>query len=447
MKRILIVDDDTTFCLMLKSFLSRHEFDAVAVNSVSKAMEEIGAAAFDLILTDYKMPQKDGMDLLRETLKLKRRIPVVLMTSYGDIRLAVQAIKTGAVDYLTKPINPSELLELVKNILSSSNTGIQTDSSATEKVASNDFVEGISPSWLAVRQEIDRVAPTNYSVIIEGESGTGKEYAARKIHQLSGRKNNPFIAIDCGTLSREMATSELFGHVKGSFTGAVSDKTGQFELAHTGTLFLDEIGNLSYDVQVKLLRAIQERTIRRIGGVKDIPIDVRILVATNENLRAAVNEGKFREDLYHRLNEFRLNLIPLRDRVADIKLFATFYLNQCNIELGKQIEGFEEEVIQLLSRYSWPGNLRELKNCIRRSALMTQGNKITVESLPSELKVPFVEHQPRPDTVNLKVLAENMERETILKALNETQFNKTKAAKSLNIDRKTLYNKMKEYNL
>lgn len=434
---------------MLKSFLSKQNFDIYTSGNVNSALELISEFSFDLILTDYQMPQKNGMDLLREIVRRGVTTPVVIMTSHGDIRLAVKTIKTGAHDYLTKPINPSELLELVKSILHKNEETIKPVPSAPrKKKPERTFIEGVSPAWLKVKEEINTIAPTNYSVIIEGESGTGKEFVARKIHELSDRADKPFVAIDCGTLSQEMANSELFGHVKGSFTSSVSDKTGQFELAHTGTLFLDEIGNLSYDVQIKLLRAIQERSIRKIGGNNDIAIDVRIIVATNENLNKAVADGTFREDLYHRLNEFKINLAPVRKRQEDIPLFADFYLQQCNDELNKTITGFDADVLQLFRNYPWPGNLRELKNCVRRSALMTKGEIIGRESLPSEIKVSVVQEQSvELNTVDLKVLSENLEKEKIIQALNDARFNKSKAAKMLNIDRKTLYNKMRDYNL
>lgn len=434
---------------MLKSFLSKQNFDIYTSGNVNSALELISELSFDLILTDYQMPQKNGMDLLREIVKKGVTTPVVIMTSHGDIRLAVKTIKTGAHDYLTKPINPSELLELVKSILHKNEDPLKpATATPKKKKQERTFIEGVSPAWLKVKEEINTIAPTNYSVIIEGESGTGKEFVARKIHELSDRADKPFVAIDCGTLSQEMANSELFGHIKGSFTSSVSDKTGQFELAHTGTLFLDEIGNLSYDVQIKLLRAIQERSIRKIGGNNDISIDVRIIVATNENLNKAVAEGTFREDLYHRLNEFKINLAPVRERKEDIPLFADFYLQQCNDELNKVIKGFDAGVVQLFRNYPWPGNLRELKNCVRRSALMTKGDLIDPESLPSEIKVTMAPEQSiELNTVDLKVLSENLEKEKIIQALNDARFNKSKAAKMLNIDRKTLYNKMRDYNL
>jgi two-component system, NtrC family, response regulator HydG len=450
MKRILIVDDDTTYCTMLTSFLSKQNFQVVSVGSVNKALETLKSASFDLIISDYKMPHKDGMDLLQEIRSIPSKIPVVLMTSYGDVRLAVKAVKLGAFDYLTKPINPSELLVLIKDVFASTTIKEKIIKPPTNQLSSDgEFVEGISKAWEKLKSEIAIVAPTSYSVIIEGESGTGKEFVARKLHQLSLRSDKPFVAIDCGTLTQEMANSELFGHIKGAYTGALNDKIGQFELANSGTLFLDEIGNLSQDVQIKLLRAIQERKIRKLGDTKDISIDVRIIVATNEHLKNAMIENHFREDLYHRLNEFQLNLTPLRQRIEDIPLFSQNYLNQCNIELNKHIKGFDAISQERLNNYYWPGNLRELKNCIRKCALMTEGEYITIESLPSEVVNYSIVNTTfeRNDTVNLKVLSKNLEKETILSALLNSNNNKSKAAQLLSIDRKTLYSKIKEYKI
>ncbi len=447
-KKILIVEDDSTFCLMLQSFLSKNNFEVVTTTTVVQALQILNKEFFDLILTDYRLPDKDGIELLQEIIKRKSNIPIIVMTSYGDIRLAVKAIKNGAYDYITKPINPSELLELVKNTLSFPGAKTEGRDNSTTNHASQ-FIEGLSESWKKLQEQINLVAPTFLSVILQGESGTGKEFVARKLHQLSKRSDKPFIALDCGTLSTEIANSELFGHVKGAFTGAVSDKQGQFELANGGTIFLDEIGNLSYEIQVKLLRAIQERKIRKTGGTKDIATDLRIIVATNENLQNAVMNGTFREDLYHRLNEFRITLDPLRNRKEDIPLFLTHFLQQSNKELGKNITGFDKDVIEKLLAYSWPGNLRELKNCIRKAVLMAKGNKINIDCLPSEiLNTSFVFNDAdKTTTSNLKILSEKLEKETILKALHEARYNKSKAAKLLNIDRKTLYNKMRDYKI
>jgi len=309
-------------------------------------------------------------------------------------------------------------------------------------------VEGVSDSWRNLRELIRLVGPTSLSVIIEGESGTGKEFVAREIHRLSARADEPFVAIDCGMLSTELANSELFGHVKGAFTGAVSDKQGQLELASGGTVFLDEIGNLGYDIQVKLLRTIQERTIRKTGGNREIEFDVRFIVASNEDLQKIVARGNFREDLYHRLNEFKITVDNLRNRKQDIPVFCEFFLEQSNAELLKDVTGFDEEVMDKLMNYSWPGNIRELKNIIRKSVLLSKGSMIDKSCLPSEIMVngTFIK-EPDAATTNLKVLSEKMERETILGTLQKVHYNKSRAARLLNIDRKTLYNKLKDLNI
>ncbi|MHB8261799.1 MAG: sigma-54-dependent transcriptional regulator [Bacteroidia bacterium] len=447
MKKILVIDDDYTFCLMLQNYLSKQGFEVSTAGTASQALTILDKTSFDLILSDYRMPDKDGLVLLEEIKKRKYEVPIIIMTSYGDIRLAIRAIKLGAFNYLTKPIKPDELLELVKHALKS--TPIKNDASNnTDTVYDFQFVEGVSKSWKKIDEYIKLVAPTFLSVIIQGESGTGKEFIARKLHQLSTRANKPFVAIDCGALSDEMSNSELFGHVIGSFTGAIADKQGCFELANGGTIFLDEIGNLSYSIQIKLLRAIQERTIRRTGGTKNIAVDVRIIVASNEDLQKAVQKGLFREDLYHRLNEFKIEADSLRNRKEDVIIFANYFLEQANKELGKNITGFDTEVLEKLLNYSWPGNLRELKNVIRRSALLTKENKINSTALPSEIVTSITTClNMDTDTTNLKILAENMEKQSIISALQKTRYNKSRTAKLLNIDRKTLYNKLKNYNL
>jgi two-component system response regulator HydG len=320
---------------------------------------------------------------------------------------------------------------------------------------------GVSPKTVALNQQIDLVAPTNYSVILYGESGTGKEVMARAIHQRSNRHDKPFIAVDCGTLSRELAGSELFGHVKGSFTGALTDKEGIFEIANGGTLFLDEVANLPLDVQATLLRVIQERKYKKVGGNKDLSTDVRVLVASNENLQEAYREGKFREDLYHRFNEFSISIPPLRERKEDIIPFANFFLEKVTTELNKHLEGFEDEVLQLFLSYNWPGNLREFRNVIRRAGLLTTAGKINSNVLPWEIigglqQYPAVQESATNTlapvtTINLNELGGlkgaslQAEYETIMNVLKEVKYNKSKAAAKLNIDRKTLYNKIKAF--
>ena len=323
----------------------------------------------------------------------------------------------------------------------------------------NEYLVGQDGETAKIYKQIEIVAPTNYSVILYGESGTGKEVIAKTIHEASNRKGKPFIAMDCGTLSKELSGSELFGHVKGAFTGAVTDKEGHFEMANGGTLFLDEVSNLPRDVQASLLRVIQERKYKRVGGTKEMDVDVRIIVASNENLQDAYQKGKFREDLYHRFNEFSINLPPLRNRKGDIPLFAQFFLDRTNAELQKNVEGYEEDVEDMFLNYAWPGNLREFRNVVRRAVLLTPSGKINSKVLPWEITQAPLENETRINglenismgsntqvkEVDLKDAAAKAEYETIMNVLKEVNFNKTKAAEILKIDRKTLYNKIKIY--
>jgi two-component system response regulator HydG len=456
MPKILLIDDDPTFCLMLSTFLKRQQFEVKTAYTANEGLKSLKAEHFDLVLTDFRLPDKNGLELLEQIRVLTMEVPVILMTHYADIRTAVKAIKMGAFEYLTKPINPDETLLTIKKAISRKGKREEADEAAVPAPTGFAFVSGASSQSRQLEEYIALIAPTNMSVIIEGESGTGKEYVARKIHKSSKRHDKPFVAIDCGALSKELAGSELFGHIKGSFTGALADKEGQFEAANGGTLFLDEIGNLSYEIQVKLLRAIQERKVRKIGSNTDLDVDVRILAATNEDLVQAVSRGEFREDLYHRLNEFKINISPLRERTADILMFAEYFLEVANHELERKVEGFDAAVTVALERYSWPGNLRELKNVVKRAVLLAKGTEITLDDLPPEIAY----HIPEPTTIvaqpdatrvapvtDLRSATERSEKELILDMLERVKYNKSKAARLLNIDRKTLYNKMRQYNI
>jgi len=451
MLKVLIVDDDPTFCLMLKSFLGNKGFEPHEVFSAGNALKLAQQIKFDLILTDFRLPDFDGITLISKLNEQFPGVPVILMTRYGDIRSAVTAIKSGAFDYITKPVNPDELLLTIKKATEKQNAGAPAAiAHRTENLDSDiNYLRGSSEASLLVEQYISLVATTDMSVIIQGESGTGKEYVARMIHTKSHRHKKPFVAVDCGALTNELAASELFGHVKGAFTDAQIDKEGQFQLANGGTLFLDEIGNLSYENQLKLLRATQERKVRKIGGARDVDVDVRIIVATNEDLHASVLHGSFREDLFHRLNEFKINVPALRNRGDDILHFAGFFLNMANKELNRSVNGFDKEVTELLQSYHWPGNIREMKNIIRRSVLLCQGNHISRNELPTEMFLPKTAEALLVGiaTTDLKSLAETNEKVTIMNVLQQTHFNKTKAARLLNIDRKTLYNKLKLYGI
>ena len=443
-KSILIVEDDITFGMMLKTWLSKKGFEVSSVSNIARAHKHIESQTVDLILSDLRLPDQDGIDLLKWLNKQDKNIPLIIMTGYADIQSAVQAMKLGAQDYIAKPVNPEELLKKITEALQSSQPSLKVVS-GKESPASNpslhSYLEGESDAAKQLYNYVGLVAPTNMSVLINGSSGTGKEYIAHRIHQLSKRSDKPFIAVDCGSIPKELAASEFFGHVKGSFTGALSDKTGAFVAANGGTIFLDEIGNLSYEVQIQLLRALQERKIRPVGSTQEITVDIRLISATNENLEQAIERGTFREDLYHRINEFTLHMPSLKDRKEDILLFANFFLDQANKELDKHLIGFDDKASKLLLDYHWPGNLRQMKNIVKRATLLAQGNFITPIELGTELQETPVVH------TSMALRDETSEKEHIMEALRQTGNNKSKAAQLLSIDRKTLYNKLKLYNI
>lgn len=462
-KRILVVDDDPSFNKMLSAFLGRNGFLVDSVYTSKSAMESLGNDMPDLVLTDFKLPDLDGLELIE---LIKGKVPdmaIILMTNYSDIRTAVKSIQLGAFEFVTKPVNPDELLLTVQAALSQKDkqdTAPKVEKTRKSNTSQKKYIIGESEGSKLLWEHIQLVAPTQMSVLLLGESGTGKEYAARMIHESSKRASETFIAVDCGALSKELAASELFGHVKGAFTGALKDKKGQFELAQGGTLFLDEVGNLPYDVQMQLLRALQERKIKRVGSETDISVDVRLISATNEKMQQAIDEQQFRLDLYHRLNEFELKLIPLRNRLGDLGEYLSFFLDQANKELEKEVKGFSYEVMQVFRQYSWPGNLRELRNIVRRSVLLCQMDEVQLAQIPktliSELDEPkktsnekLIEKKPTNGGLlhNLKAMQEAQEKETIEKVLLETKYNKSKAAELLNIDRSTLYNKIAKYNI
>ncbi len=454
MKKILIVDDDTFICKILEKHLQNHNFNVDVAFSGKNAFEIFKKTNFDLVLCDFRLPDMTGLELLQKMRAIKQDVPIIIITAYADVRVAVNLMKMGAADYITKPIQQEELLSLIKKTIHTKNT----DEPVKQKQESDMFVNGefITGNSNQIRYIIDlaeKVAPTNMSVIIEGETGTGKEYIARYIHEKSLRKNKPFMAVDCGAIPKDVANSELFGHVKGAFTGAINDKEGVFQKADGGTLFLDEIGNLSYDVQLKLLRSIQERVVSRMGDNKQKKIDIRIIAATNEDLLNEVRNNTFREDLYHRLNEFRIFLPPLRKRVRDIPVFVKYFIEQSNHELHRNIEGLTSEVENIILKYPWYGNLRELKNVIKRSVLMSNQELIDKNCLPPEIINPEnigleVENEfvQNPESM-LKNASYEIERQLIIKTMQEAGYNKSKAARILNIDRKTLYNKIKLYNI
>lgn len=449
MGTILVIEDDLTFSRILEGFLVKQGFKVKIAHKGQEGLHLFSGSSFDLVLLDYRLPDMTGMEVLIELKKTAPVSQVIIMTSFSDIRTAVKAMQVGAFEYITKPVNPDELLMIVQQALKTEKPGLIAP---PKKITSQKiFVDGSSQSALQLYDYVKLVAPTDMSVIIEGESGTGKENVAQRIHLLSARSKCRFVAVDCGAISKELAASELFGHVKGAFTGAVQDKVGQFEEAHRGTLFLDEVGNLSYEVQIKLLRAIQERVIQPVGGSKEIKVDVRIITATNDDLFESVKKGNFREDLYHRLNEFKVKVPAVRDRYDDLDEFLNFFRESANQELDRHVTGFDMEVDEVFKSYDWPGNLREMKNVVKRAVLLTSAGLITVKALPAEMldaiRNPTSVNTATSPVYDLKALQETQEKEMIIKTLKEVRYNKSKAARILNIDRKTLYLKIEKYGI
>ncbi len=440
-KKILIVDDDVAFGVMLKTWFQKHGWDVSLKSTLDSAIRDLSVSQYDLILSDLRLPDGDGIMLLTELRGKKVMTPFIIMTGYADVQTAVNAIRLGAFDYLKKPITPDILEEKIEAALKQVPEP-KNDVKTKHQASMPKYVKGNSPEIQRVYKHISLVAPTKMSVLVLGESGTGKEYIARMIHEQSGRKDKPFIAVDCGSLSMELAPSELFGHIKGSFTSAIADKKGVFEVAKGGTVFLDEVGNLSYEVQKQLLRALQEQKVRPVGSAQDIAVDVRIIAATNEDLVQAIERGTFREDLYHRINEFSIEVPPLRERLGDLEEFAYHFLSQANEELGKEVKKISDKAIEIMKQHHWDGNLRELRNVIRRATLFSETDEITPDNLPV-LTSRMKKSQPAEDMA----LQPGDEKEQILAALRKARGNKTVAARLLQIDRKTLYNKMHLYGI
>lgn len=450
MAKVLIIEDDTAFSQMLQKFLEKHGNQVETSLSAVDAKSKLTISNFDVILTDLRLPDYDGIQLLSNIKEIHPKTPVIVMTGYAEVGTAVSAMKKGAFDYISKPFTPEEMLMLISSALESNAAqSIKEDAvhkakeeTNTVKITQKGGITGISDASRKLNEYINLVAPTDMSVLITGESGTGKEVTAKNIHDKSKRSSYSFVAVDCGAIPKEIATSEFFGHIKGSFTGAIEDKIGHFEAANSGTLFLDEVGNLSYENQVQLLRALQERKIKRVGSTKEIKVDVRIITATNENLLEAVEKGTFREDLYHRLNEFSIEIPALKQRHEDLALFSDYFLDMANESLGKNVKGFSDAVLETFQSYHWPGNLRELQNTIKRAVLLTPDDYVSVETLPATIT------QNGTNTGGINEFSKSeYEKNQILRALKQTNFNKSKAAKLLQVTRKTLYNKINYYNL
>ena len=451
MPHILIVEDDIAFGTMLQTWLRKKGFEVDKATSVGAAVKLLVDTSVDLVLSDLRLPDHDGLRLLKWMREHNNNAHFIVMTNYAEVQNAVLAMKSGAADYIAKPVQPDILLQKIKDALSAAadvqpvqapattaataKQARQKAAKADKKEASPRYIEGKSEASRQLYSYVELVAPTPMSVLILGASGTGKEYVARRIHELSPRHDRPFFALDCGAIPRDVAASEFFGHKKGAFTGADSDKRGAFEMANGGTLFLDEVGNLSYDVQVQLLRALQERRIRPVGGTEEISIDIRLVCATNENLAEAVADGGFREDLYHRINEFTIYMPKLSERGTDLFLFADLFVRHANEELNRDVEGFDSAAAEMLVSHPWTGNLRELNNVVKRAVLLARGKLIT----PAELTMAMPPVQPEP---SMALHDEDTERSRIVAALRQTNGNKAAAARLLGIDRKTIYNKI-----
>lgn len=440
MTKIIIIEDDIVFGTIIETWLQKKGFETDKVTSVRTAVKQLQTEGhIDLILSDLRLPDHDGLFLLQWLKEKGMNIPFIIMTSYAEVQNAVQAMKLGATDYIAKPFQPDILLQKIKDALPQPITKPMEEKHENHTAASQ-YIEGESEASRQLYELVSLVAPTPMSVLILGASGTGKEHIAHRIHEMSKRADKPFFALDCGAIPKDVAASEFFGHKKGAFTGADQDKKGAFELANGGTLFLDEMGNLNYEVQVQLLRALQERKIRPLGGTQEVDIDIRLVCATNENLEQRVAEGLFREDLYHRISEFTIFMPELKDRGADIFLFANFFMQHANKELGRNLLGFDSKAMDTIASYSWPGNLRELNNVVKRATLLAKGNHITATDLERTMNTAA---KVEPLTLHDR----QTEQQRIETALRTTHGNKSKAAQLLGIDRKTLYNKMQRYSM
>ncbi|MCB9169427.1 MAG: sigma-54-dependent Fis family transcriptional regulator [Flavobacteriales bacterium] len=455
--KILLVDDDTDLCLLMERFLKKRGYAVDTAGRKARALDLLRDQRFDLILCDHRLPDGDSFEMLGHFRQLAPDAPVIVITGYSDVRIAVDLMRRGAHDYVVKPLYPDDIAVRIEEALQR-DPSVPKDTAGTEKRSNGDasertevvnartFVHGTGAFARRIAEHIRLVAPTDLSVLITGETGTGKEFVAREIHRHSKRSDGPFVAVDCGAIPGDLAGSELFGHVKGAFTGAVMDKVGCFKQADGGTLFLDEVGNLSPENQMKLLRVLQERVVRRIGDNKDIPVDVRIIAATNEELGPG-RVANFREDLFHRLNEFSIELLPLRARSEDILHYAEHFLQLACERLGRSPRSILPEAAEAMMRHNWPGNLRELNNVIKRAVLLSGDDAIGLKHLPAEIMAGGSTREEPSANGDLRDVSQRAERQAILNALQQNGYNKTRTAAMLRIDRKTLYNKLKAFGI
>jgi DNA-binding NtrC family response regulator len=459
MSKILVIDDNKNMQIILKNILSDEGYDIETAGNGKDGLSLVQLIQPDLVLLDIRLPRMNGMDVLKKIKEYDAEMLVIMITAFGDIKTAVEAMKLGAYDYITKPFVNEDLTLTIQKALKTLSLKKEVQNLRKKLNASQKQVDitGESPQILRVKKQIDLIAPTDMSVIIQGKSGTGKEVVANLIHLKSNRNQQPFVPIDCGAIPDTLVESELFGYEKGAFTGAHANKKGKFEAASGGTIFLDEITNLPAAAQAKLLRVLQERKIQRIGSTKNISIDVRIIVATNINISEAVASGSFRNDLFHRLNEFKLDLPLLSERKEDIPLLAFEFLREANESLSKNIEGFTPEAMQLLLSYNWPGNVRELKHLVKKAVLLEDQNRIGAPTIEQEISsdIPKENISSIDDYYQMIMkegysladitsqVSSKMEKEIIQRVLLDVKYNKSKAARILNIDRNTLYSKIK----
>ena len=443
---ILVVDDESSVREALTDILTDNGYRVECAGSGSEGLEKIEVLNPDAVLLDIRMPDIDGIKVLELVRRRGERVPIILITAYGSTQTTIEAMKLGAFDYLMKPLKISDMLEVVKKAVEVKGLIDRAKAGENLPLAEADAMIGLSPVMQNVYKTIGRVANTNATVMIRGESGTGKELVARAIHFNSVRKDRSFIKINCASIPENLLESELFGHEKGAFTGAVTAKPGKFELAHRGTIFLDEIGEMSMSTQTKLLRVLQEREFERVGGTETIKVDVRIVAATNKDLEESIESGGFREDLYYRLNVVEVMLPPLRSRKTDIVALVSHIIKGCSAEHNKGIKGFSETAMEILMNYDWPGNIRELKNVCERAVLMSTGPVLGVEDLPLSLKKKSRRYGWLNDVPggSLKEIVSEVEREIILKALEEYNWNRSAAAQALKMNRSSFYAKLKE---
>jgi Nif-specific regulatory protein len=453
-EKILLIDDSADMLTHLSEYLKNEGYDVEASTEGEKALSMIERKSYDIILTDLMMPNPDGMEVLKYVTQHSRESICIILTGYGTIKNAVEAVKLGAFDYLTKPVKMDEILITLRRALEFRDLKRENQNLKNQLKKKYKFenIIGDSDKMHQIFETIEKVADTDSTILILGESGTGKELIAKAIHYNSYRREGPFIPVNCAAIPSELLESELFGHEKGAFTNAIRTRIGRFELANGGTVFLDEIGDMSPNLQSKLLRVLQERQFERIGGVKTVKIDIRIIAATHQDLKAAVEQGKFRQDLYYRLNVIPIQVPPLRERKSDIPLLLHHFLNHFNRSKKRRIQGISNEALSRFMEYYWPGNVRELENIIERVVILTNNDRITVQDLPEKIQsLSGVEQAPLleipEEGISLDNAINEFEKKLILQALNKTGWIKNKAAQLLNLNRTTLIEKIKRQNL